>query len=151
MANFKQTDKWKIKTIKINESSFTQKNYSLLDMNAFSLSDNIYYRLKMIDKDGSTEISNIVEISKRGNQQSTILASPNPTNGLLKLSIVSNQNQVSKIDLVDLNGKIVYTTNGNFSIGENELNIDMEPLKNGIYFIRFINSEEAKILKIIKN
>ena len=141
----------KIKTIKINESSFTQKNYSLLDMNAFSLSDNIYYRLKMIDKDGSTEISNIVEISKRGNQQSTILASPNPTNGLLKLSIVSNQNQVSKIDLVDLNGKIVYTTNGNFSIGENELNIDMEPLKNGIYFIRFINSEEAKILKIIKN
>jgi hypothetical protein len=92
-----------------------------------------YYRLNMIDRDGSAEISPIkmVEFGRKINVFTNLVVYPNPTSGNL---IIQNTTSSSQYVLSDMHGKTIAIFN---NIEKNkELSIDLSTYSNGIYFLK---------------
>jgi hypothetical protein len=111
---------------KNNETALIQYDYLDYNNNE-SLS---YYRLKMVDKDGSFAYSNTITIN--GNTKTTeIYALLVPvTNRAKTLRLISNLN-TAKIQIITIGGSIVATG----TLTNNEL-LSLESLTSGIYFAR---------------
>jgi len=59
---------------------------------------------------------------------------PNPTNGLLNVSINSEfVIEMSRLQIIDLHGKIIYTQTTGFS---NEIIVDLSNQAAGLYFLQ---------------
>jgi len=82
------------------------------------------------------------------NMQNDFSVFPNPTNGIITIS--STNEQVKRIEIVDINGKIAIQK----SIPEDNLlqEINIGHLHNGMYFVNLILSDNSTVTKpIIKN
>jgi hypothetical protein len=67
---------------------------------------------------------------------------PNPSN---KNLIIKSNTQITKADIIDLNGTIIHS----FNLTNKNI-IDIEDLKVGIYFLTVTGSEQRRTLKFIK-
>lgn len=85
-----------------------------------------YYRLKMIDKDGSFEYSAVIAI-KVTKRISTLAVYPNPVKNELKVSSTVK----TTLDLIDADGKLVKRMQA--GIGVNRA--DVSGISNGIYYL----------------
>ena len=76
-----------------------------------------------------------------------VIIYPNPTNGIVTISLPENSNDTIKLDLYDVVGKKlnIDTTNQNTS---NEINIDLSNLAKGNYFIKISDGSESVVKKI---
>ena len=82
------------------------------------------------DEDMSTSISNKLKINET-------LIYPVPANNLLYLSRIDSK--VTRIEIVDLEGKIVFSQKNKDA--ESDLTINTSKLLNGIYFVHLSNSD----------
>jgi len=73
---------------------------------------------------------------------------PNPTLGEVTLYINSLQEQNITVDIVDMNGKIVYSDQLNLN-GELNKRYDLTGFSKGVYFMRLITNKEVHNEKII--
>jgi hypothetical protein len=71
--------------------------------------------------------------------------SPNPTKGLIDISNDIDAN-ISSVELSDLNGRIVKT----ISLGENESQINISELSQGIYLMKIVSDKGIITKKVIK-
>jgi hypothetical protein len=110
-----------------------------------------YYRLKMIDKDGSFEYSKIIILAHKSQRLELLSLFPNPSNAQINVQLYSPENEEIEISIKDLNGRIVAFFNKNIAQGENNFNQDVSDLPNGIYFLQLKNDSEIVIQKFIKN
>lgn len=142
----------KVATINASINSSSTTDYKNVDLNAFKNSNIIYYRLKIIDMNGLYENSKIVSVKKDLiNTFSITNASPNPTSDNININISSIRNQNAKIEVIDMNGNIIYLSEKILSEGENIFNLNMNVVRNGIYFARITSSSDSKYFKILKN
>ncbi len=110
-----------------------------------ALQGNAYYRLKMIDNDGSVGYSKTVSVKfDCENNQSFIY--PNPVKDKLSIQITSAAGIETRASLFDNNGKLVY--HGRLNNGYNT--IDMTGFAKGLYLLTIKNNIETKTIKIIK-
>lgn len=73
---------------------------------------------------------------------------PNPTAGIITLTIVLSDNANYRYRLYDMNGALI----GDKLIESNETEINMQNLFPAIYFLEVLqNNMEVKVFKIIKN
>jgi len=100
-----------------------------------------YYRLKQMDFDGNFEYSNVISV--RYEQEQKMAIYPNPVSD--KLIIDTALNKEVKIRIVATNGQIIYESVKNI---DNQLNIDISALNNGMYYLQLMN-EESIILNEI--
>ena len=77
-----------------------------------------------------------------------VVISPNPSNGVFNININQYSGKVS-IDVVDLNGRIVYTAKNEFFNSEKA--IDLKSVESGIYVLRISGDDLNYSQKIIKN
>ena len=107
------------------------------------LNKGIYtYRLRMVSIDGHIEYSQLVSCEVDGKE------------GLdwqLKgrdLSVFSNIDKDIRIDVIDLNGRVVMSRN--FSSGQKGGNVSLEALKTGAYFLRMAPSTgQSEVVKVV--
>ena len=105
------------------------------------------YSVMITDANGCTGKSSVFNVSNLGinsnsyNKEITIY--PNPTKGLITVSLVENT-PVDKIEIVDILGKIVSVKT------ENTSQIDISEMANGIYLFKLYSGENVSINKIIK-
>jgi len=78
-----------------------------------------------------------------------ILIYPNPVSRKLNITFSSKQN-IDRIQLLDLNGKLVYESAGGVS-ADGKHQIDVSPLSNGVYFLRIQDQENLITKKVIVN
>ena len=111
------------------------QNYSYSDKSNYPLN---YYRLKMVDLDGSFEYSDIIIISMPCNQgEREIQVFPNPigsNQNMLNIRFFSNHSE-SKIVITDLLGKAVRILTTSSEAGWNIMHLDVADLSSGTYFI----------------
>jgi hypothetical protein len=122
-----QTDRdWQqIGSVPTQSTDIESTDYSFTDKDpAFNL---VYYRLKMIDADGSFAYSKIqsVQLGTEG-----IVVYPNPVEGGKQLQLLLNDSQVEKIYIYDLAGKVVYEAGGPIE------QINTKHLMNGRYVLK---------------
>jgi len=104
-----------------------------------------YYRLKMIDKDGSFKYSQVVTVKFRTTTKLDVF--PNPTNGSLTISHSKATNGAA-IRIYTMEGKLVKSINAQRDAVQTAINIS--ELVNGNYQVVFENNGERSVTKIVK-
>ncbi len=101
----------------------------------------VFYRLKQIDLDGISKLSNIV--SMLFDKQGIIKLYPNPAQRQVTVEGIENFN---KLQVISATGKLmreVYTN------GQYQVNMNLEGFKGGIYLLRMINEKESQTVKLV--
>jgi hypothetical protein len=136
----KSTDRlsmWKfLESVPAAGNSTTSLNYSIIDNQP--VVGNNYYRLKIIDIDGTVSYSKIINISF-GETASNNFARvyPNPTSGNLNVEIQSTANFETNVIAYDLVGKKIYDQTTSIAKGLNTLQIDFSNFASGVYVLQF--------------
>ncbi len=137
--------------IKIGASKAT--NYAPLTANYFftdymPLTSNNYYRLKMVDKDGKFNFSNVRLISNNSNYLVSIY--PNPAKDNLQIQVESKVKSPLQILVLSVDGKVLLSYNFTANEETTLQRINISTLPKGIYFLKINNSKNDQIIKFEK-
>jgi hypothetical protein len=126
--------------------STTTLNYTLNDLYP-TIGDN-YYRLKMIDIDGSVDYSPTILITNKDNIIYTDLITkiyPNPANQILFIDYQSANQSKIKLKVFDALGQEMLSNNLNTVKGNQQFKLDVSTLANGVYIINIQDENTGKI------
>ncbi len=142
----------KIKTINGNGGPGTGVHYNYTDKQATQYN---YYRLKMVDLDGSYEYSKIINITTNCAHDYKLELYPNPINrnlGALNLNFYSNSEEV-QIQITTLQGKVVQRMSLEAVTEEmNTVQFDISTLPSGTYSLQILGGfKESSRIFIIAN
>ena len=134
-----------------NGYSNSNLNYSFKDDKINSSLN--YYRLKQVDFDNKSKWSNTILI--KGERINTVKLNsvfPNPATENLSVSIDAPNSEQSTIVVTDIYGKTILTKSINIIEGSNLINIHIQHLSNGTYFLKLVSNKqtETSIQKFIK-
>lgn len=135
------TDGINFKTAGILNANNTE-NYSFKHI-INSLDTTLFYRLKIIDVDGSFIFSNIIKLNNKNFIDDGLKLSPNPANNATTLTGIDYDLINTQLKLMDNNGKTIKQ----FLIDNYKMLIDLSPYSKGIYILQFTNGKTLKILK----
>lgn len=136
--------KWStIGTVAAKGSGNRLVNYSFPDA---ELSKGInYYRLKMVDTDGSFNHSHIVSLRSSFGKEVSAVTYPNPTSEAVFLQNV-DASQIQSVDLINTTGRTLL----NNKAYDSAKGIDVKNLPNGLYLVRYtLTSGQQEALKVI--
>lgn len=118
------------------------RHYSMLHQHG--VIGNNYYRLRMVDRDGSAEYSKVV-VARLYNHHDPVVY-PNPAFDRWVIDFSKTESEISRvIDLFDLSGKkrLSLTTGS-----ERVITMSREGLSNGVYLLRITSPRGIKVLKV---
>lgn len=107
--------------------------YSYADKNAEE--NRIYYRLKMVDLDGSSELSKIISIRANAGGNTLNNLYPNPASAELVIEWNGSSSQKTQISIRNLQGQLLQTKTVITLPGFNQLKLNTSQLSAGQYFI----------------
>lgn len=128
-----------------------QKNYSFTDRNINTPSGMIYYRLRSVDIDQKSELSEVrvIRIGKSDEQPLSIATYPNPATNNLRITIPDKwQDKKVSYEIINNHGRIIIKEEPNRSSQTETLNLSS--LAPGFYLIRATCEGETATQKIIK-
>ncbi|MDR0801900.1 T9SS type A sorting domain-containing protein [Fluviicola sp.] len=96
----------------------------------------LYYRVKLIHKDGSINLSNTVAIKQQFIKELEIVKTyPNPVNDDLKIILVSKTDASYRLTLSNLDGQKVFDGNQDVQKGLTYASIDVKDFRSGFYLL----------------
>ncbi len=128
--------------------SLTNRFYTLPDNR---LSKGItYYRLKMIDEDGTITYSKTVALIN--NETGLLITSlwPNPVQNTATLTVSVAKAGKVNLTICDLSGKIVKQWNASTTEGTNNILVNMDGLASGVYHIIASGNNSKFVFRFIK-
>ncbi len=132
---------------KINSAGLTTgSNYSYT--NEIAAFENYYYRLKMIDFDGTIAYSDIQFVSLGANTDQKLSLFPNPVVSKVTVTYPTAKSG-GRLKIVGIEGKIY----ADYSLEEGSVSkvIDVSNLEKGYYIVIYNHSSATQGLKFIKN
>jgi hypothetical protein len=138
--------------VQANGNDGSKKNYDYIDKDAFQQkSTTLYYRLKIIDRNGSNSFSRLAFINFGTALVKGPEVLPNPAGDLIKINYYSAFRQGAEIRIINDIGQVVKSVKYNFSKGNNQQEIRIENFASGIYFIQLsLNGNLTSTMKFIK-
>ncbi len=111
-----------------------------------------YYRLKMIDKNGSFTYSNIISIVNDNVSMATVTVFPNPFVSKVTVQFTSTTKDINVVKLIDQTGKIITSTTQAGYAGVNTISLqNLDNYATGVYFVEIWNgTSKIKTEKIVK-
>ena len=138
----------KVGEIQGNRSTLQLSNYTFYHQKP-NRGEN-YYRLKQIDFNGNFEYSNIVSIKLESNRNIVGEIYPNPTaSRMVNLSYDAMTAEHLSIAVFSISGKLETIFPISILKGENNLQLDLSTLSNGIYLLNFSNAINSNWRKLI--
>lgn len=131
-----------------NGNSNTFRNYTATDLKpAAGLN---YYRLKMVDLDGTFEYSNVVTLRNNQVNQASLTAYPNPVQNseTLKLNFLAAEN-VSYLRILDMAGAVVKAEKVTATPGQASVALNIQNLKPGLYLVQLANGTSTETVKVL--
>lgn len=124
-------------------------SYAFSDRSKFN-TQNIYYRLKQIDFDGTSSLSTIQQVTIEFDEKISVSSYPNPVTDQLNIELNSPFVGDAFIKLTSLSGKQVFVQNTTMILGANSFNIYTANLESGIYVLNIEAGGTSYRTKIIK-
>ena len=121
------------------------KCYTYQDKNYYS--PITYYRLKSVDLDGSYNYSKIISIKPDENNGSSIVISPNPSQGLYQIDFGNGANGFIQLEVVDMQGNLIEKQNLS---NKNSTSIDLSKYASGVYILKVIANNKQEIARLVK-
>ncbi len=107
-----------------------------------------YYRLKMIDNDGSFSYSNIASVFREIEPEVSLY--PNPTTGKITVEYESLANTNTTFEVRDLLGRLILKQGNSTDLdGRSILVMDLEGLPAGTYFLRANIGYQPKVIPFV--
>lgn len=110
-----------------------------------------YYRLKIVDFDGSFEYSKIIRLQNADASTVKVELYPVPASSTMNLNFESIANDNVQLKIVGSTGQILKTMEFEVSKGQNKNIIDVSSLPVGMYHLIISGSNIEKNLPFIKN
>jgi hypothetical protein len=109
------------------------KQYSFNDVNPIKGMN--YYRLKMVDIDGTNANSNTIALEIKG-KETIFVFFPNPTSDVVSYQFTAETNESLNMEVVNTLGQVVISQNRNVRVGTNSISVNMSELAPGAYTVR---------------
>jgi Secretion system C-terminal sorting domain len=136
---------------KIAQGNTGKSTYTYPD-NISALSDNVvYYRLKMVDKDGHFKYSSVIMVRKEQKMITGIMVSPNPViaGDVATLRFEASASTIVTFRVVDMAGRVISSQQNRVNEGMNSIPVNnLDRLQPGIYIIQMQNGEELTAIKL---
>ncbi len=131
-----------------------ENQYDLIDK-GLAVMSKIYYRLKMVDKDGSFQYSHVVSVELHSKTNTKPLSAelfPNPLKGSsATLNIYSAKEQSVTLTVFEFSGKIILSKTFNATKGYTQIGLkELSTMKAGTYSLRLASDTDVVIQKMIK-
>jgi hypothetical protein len=121
-----------------------QGNYQHLDERVDRLkTDALYYRVKMVDNDGSSNYSSIIKIAIRQEIITKTVVYPNPTRSQITIAVGSEELVGTSAVILDNRGRAIKQ----IILSSNNHVLNLDSLPAGMYYIRLKNGEVLKVIK----
>lgn len=139
----------KIAEVKAKGFSQNISEYTFDDLTPFKGLN--YYRLRLFDRDGASNISNVVAL-EIGDDNKGYVFFPNPTENVVSYQFGSELAEDVEIEILDVLGRSLQTVKRSAVVGTNRLKIDLKDYPNGSYIVRatHLNSGAVHTAKIVK-
>lgn len=132
--------------VRATSSTRSEKTYGYYDK-TFKESIN-YYRLKMVDNDGTFKYSSLVAINSNPNRTFTVnKIFPNPASSEIYMSVDVPTDATVEYEVLDITGRVVLKNTQAMSMGTGLMSVNLENLNKGIYYLKFNCENETKIEK----
>lgn len=80
----------------------------------------------------------------------TINLFPNPANNVVNLAISTEEAINGTVSILDLTGKVAYTSNLNVAAGQEQVSLSIDQLPAGVYLVRITSETSQQTMKFIK-
>lgn len=140
-----------VETKASNGNSNQTLTYSYADTKPFS--SNGYYRLKQLDKDGKSVLSEVILIKGiKPSKLELVSVYPNPAIHTINIGLAAPKADRITFVISDITGKIIISKSVNVIAGESNLQIDVAALAKGTYTVKAIcaNGCETAMSKFVK-
>ncbi|MDW3645914.1 MAG: Ig-like domain-containing protein [Bacteroidia bacterium] len=122
-------------------NSLTPRAYQYLDENVTLLEYNtVYYRIKMVDIDGSHAYSQVAELKVEDTDAVYLNAYPNPVANELNLDWTSGS-QVDEIRILNHVGQLIYVHKPGSDERSGMLQLNVEKWGRGLYYVHLYSGE----------
>lgn len=74
---------------------------------------------------------------------------PNPVKDKLNYSFQSNSNESLSVELIDIKGRVIYSSGQDVTSNLVYGNIDMSNVAKGVYFIKFNQGTNTQLSKVV--
>jgi parallel beta-helix repeat protein len=131
----------------LSNNKITINNYQFIDYQP--LQGTTYYRLVMVDKDGSKSYSNIVALKKNNN--TVKLSKMTVADNKLQLQINCNAKQLLNYVIVDVAGRLLYQNSFMLQKGNNSISQPIDALNKNVYYLKLITLQEDIVKPFFNN
>jgi hypothetical protein len=146
---FKLNQFRKIGEVRAVGNSSAKQHYTFTDLNPDITAIN-YYRLKIIDKDESSDYSRIQSISF--DSKADWKTFPNPSTGIVNVLFQADAGSIVQVKTYDLQGNLLLKSNVKASGMEQKhtINLSQTAYLQGFYIIEVTSDLQKKIFRIVK-
>ena len=137
------------------------KNWRYLNCTTIGVVDSLVFKLRSSDNGsfgmntpGYFSIDNFTTVNTVGINELESLSNsvvfPNPTTNNINIEFEAKKEAILNINILDITGKIVFSNTFQSNLGSNNVELKIETLEAGLYFIEMSDSNSAKRIKIVK-
>lgn len=121
--------------VEANSNGAIEGNYNYNDLDVASLEvQNVFYRLKMYDKNGTYKYSNVIKVTMP-TIQSEMAVSPNPAVSEANAKIIAAESCTADWQVIDNTGRILLHNTTSLKKGRNQLTFNISQLPAGHYYL----------------
>ncbi len=137
-----------LESLSASGNSSSARKYESQDRSPFGGTN--YYRLKMVDLDGTTAYSPIVQVEMQAEGFALLEMYPNPAKEGIQIRYRSEHEQPVQILLADVTGKKIQITEKASIKGENLAELPLSDLLPGVYFITIYDGVSKIAKRLVK-
>ena len=119
-------------------------NYDFVDSKPLHAKN--YYRLTVVDIDGSLSFSQIVELNPKDTEFSLLKLYPNPANQEITATIFSKETSKALVEIINLDGRVVLQTERELQMNNTELLFDLANFSSGLYILKITSATTGNIV-----
>lgn len=120
-------------------------NYEFEDENTWG--ESTYYRITQHDYDGQKTVFDWISTYCEGSSKLNVF--PNPSHGTFRITTSDLRENPVAYQVIDFRNKIIFAGNADLAPGK-PVDVHLEALTPGIYFLRIQSGTESWITKLIK-
>jgi len=111
-----------------------------------------YYRLRMVDLDGATELSNVIAVAFTG-QGGKVAVYPNPVHDRLNLLVHLPEASAVTVRILDATGRMVQESHHAVERGDQRLGLDAALLAPGAYLVQLagVAGNDLTVARFVKD
>lgn len=141
----------KVGTVKCNNNGQIAKEYRFNDDISNVTGKAVYYRLKLVDTDGSQKYSSILNVRLANSENRAISLYPLPARSQFTIKVEAGTDQLTAVKIINADGRVVKQLQQRLYKGSNTFTVNgISDLPSGIYCVQLVADGEVKTSKLYK-